>query len=73
MRWGLVASVVLLVLFSLVGGFGALAFGAIAALWSLAVGWVIVFGPPTTATVPDRHVLVHQARAALGGWSRTRG
>ncbi|MCL9762002.1 hypothetical protein [Frankia sp. AiPa1] len=67
--WGLAASVVLLVLFSLVGGFGALAFGAIAALWSLAVAWIIVFGPPSAATLPDRRDLLHHTRSALGGWA----
>ncbi|MCK9875625.1 hypothetical protein MXD59_07550 [Frankia sp. Ag45/Mut15] len=69
LSWGLAVSAVLLLLFSLMGGFGALAFGAIAALWALAVGWVIVFGPPTAATVPQRRVLVQRARTALDGWT----
>ncbi len=43
---GLVASVLFLLFFAALGAFGVLAFGALAALWSLGVAWVIIFGPP---------------------------
>ncbi|MCL9797436.1 hypothetical protein, partial [Frankia sp. AgKG'84/4] len=43
---GLVASVAFLLFFAALGAFGVLAFGALAALWSLGVAWIIIFGPP---------------------------
>ncbi|WP_423748052.1 hypothetical protein, partial [Frankia canadensis] len=66
-RWGLVASVVLLALSALVGGFGVLAFGALAALWALAIAWIIVFGPPAV----DGHALRARGEHTLRNGGRT--
>ncbi|MCM3924310.1 hypothetical protein ND748_21895, partial [Frankia sp. AiPs1] len=58
--WGLAASVAFLVISVPLGGFGPLAFGALAGLWALGVAWIIIFGPPTF----DRLVLHSYGRAA---------
>jgi hypothetical protein len=66
-RWGAVISVVLLAFSAVIGGFGVLAFGALAALWALGVAWIIVYGPPSV----DRRVLRVYGEQALRTWRET--